>query len=115
MNEFPDMSEVVDSFSETIKFACIGKAVEDFENVETTKDVVEFEGVLQPIPPRKLTIKPEGQRSWKWYTLWTEILLNLDDVVRDDEGRQYQVMVQTDGRRGGYLEYEIVQGPKIEK
>ena len=112
---FPDMSEVVDSFSETIKFACIGKSIDDFEIVEKTKDVVEFEGVMQPIPARKLAIKPEGQRSWKWWTLWTETLLNLDDVVRDEDGRQYRVMTQSDWRRGGYLQYEIVQGPKLEK
>lgn len=109
------MSEVVDSFSESIKFACIGKTTEDFEVIENTNDVIEFDGVMQPLPARKLVIKPEGQRSWKWWTLWTETLLNLDDVVRDDDGRQFRVMTQSDWRKGGYLEYEIAQGPEIEK
>ena len=114
-NGFPDMSEVLDDFSETVSFAVIGKSVDDFEVVEKNKDTVEFDGVLQPMPAQKIAIKSEGQRSWKWWTLWTENLLDLDDVMRDEEGIQYRVMSRSDWRKGGYLQYELTQGPKIEQ
>lgn len=112
---FPDMSEVLDDFSEPIHFAKICKTVEDYEAVDTVKEVVGFDGVLQPIPPQKLKVKPEGQRSWKWYTLWTENILKLDDVVQDDDGLQYRVMSVSDWSKGGYTQYELTQGPTIEE
>lgn len=112
---FPDISEVLDDFSEPIRFAKICKTIKDFEAVDTVKDVVEFDGVLQPLTPQKLKIKPEGQRSWKWYTLWTENVLQLDDVVRDEDGLQYRVMALSDWKQGGYRQYELTQGPTIEQ
>lgn len=68
-----------------------------------------FDGTLQPLPPRLLAMKPEGERSWKWWMLWTEKLLGVDDVLVDSENDKYRVMSVGNWIGGGYREYHLLQ------
>jgi len=108
----PLVAEALWDLGQQIQFAVIGKTTADFQVIENTTSIVDFVGVLQPIPPRKLLVKPEGQRTWKWYTLYTSQELELDWVISDEMNKAYRVMSRTDWSQAGYAEYELTEKPR---
>ena len=112
MPNLPLVVEALWDLGLSIQFAVIGKATVDFQTVESVTDIIDFIGVLQPIPPRKLMVKPEGQRTWKWWTLYATQELELDWVISDEEKKIYRVMSKTDWSQAGYIEYELTEKPK---
>lgn len=111
---FPNMRVALFGLTDTIQFKIIHKAATDFEAVETSADVLYFQGCLQPIPPQALRIKPEGERKWKYWRCWTVQKLAIDDVVQDTspDGKQYRVTDTSDWSNGGYFEHELREQPK---
>ncbi len=107
----PNVSGVVTRFASNIVFRFARKQVVDgiLSETEIAEKVVR--GSIQPIPPRKLLIKPEGQRSWRWWTLWTKQPLPIDVIVVDDKGVEYRAMSISDySRNGGFYEVELAEG-----
>lgn len=111
----PSMADVLSGFEETIGFQIVKKTVVDHDLVETSKVVppLYFEGVLQPIQPQKLIVKSEGERKFKWWTLFADMRLEPDYVVKDQQGLIYRVMSVTDWRQAGYFQYELIEGPGV--
>lgn len=105
----PDMSTTMLEYFQPMIFKQLVKSVVDFQNVEVPTDI-NFQGVMQPLTEQALRMKPEGQRSWKWYWLHAEPGLSLkpDDVVTY-QGQQYRVMTKKDYSQYGYAEYHLVQ------
>ena len=103
------MRDAFSGWNHRNQFALVAKAAVDFDVVETKANVVWFSGTFQPLPSRRLLLKPEGQRSWKWWTLWTATKLNLDDVVKDKCNKQYRVMSSDDWDAAGYYCYELLE------
>ncbi len=120
---FPDMSAGLWGLQDPIQFRRVVKLAVDFEVVEEiggtaygfggygegAYDSGIFQGVLQPLPERKLLIKPEGQRLWKWWRFWTTMELALDDVIVDKSGKRYRVMADQDWSSGNYREYQLTE------
>lgn len=106
---FPDVSEVLDEWSDQIKFRVLTKSIVDFETVETPSSDVTFFGILEPLSPQLLAIKPEGQREHKFWTLWTIQQLSLDTKIIDSDNKVFRVMNVRDWNRGGYYEYELME------
>lgn len=105
----PDVSGAMLDYFQPMVFGTVAKAVEGFQVVET-KTSVSFQGVIQPFSDRQLMMKPEGQRSWKWYTVHAEPQLELaTDEIITYLGAQYRVMSLRDYRLYGYVEYHLVQ------
>jgi hypothetical protein len=128
---FPDVSEAVWGLTEHITFVVVTRQAADFEAVENLGDnsgygqgpygfgpygggLVDpsgiFDGSLQPLKPQSLMLKPEGQRSWRWWTLWTESFMNVGDKIVDYYGKRYKIMSTANWSGGGYYEYELVEG-----
>lgn len=66
-------------------------------------------GSIQPLSGRALVVKPEGERSWKWYQIHT--LTNVDLKNNDRIKIQkvlYKVMSKFDYSRSGYLEFHCI-------
>lgn len=105
----PDVSGAMLDWFQPMIFSLVSKSVTNFQNVETTTEV-SFLGVIQPLGPRQLMIKPEGQRAWKWFQVHAEpaLILSTDQII-EYEGVQYRVMAETDYRDYGYVEYHLVQ------
>ena len=111
MAPIPNMDSTLSGWGEPFQYAVIRKAATDFQVTESKTDVEWADGVLLPIPPRKLVMKPEGERNWKWWTLYSAQQLSNDWIVKDLEGKEFRVVSTSDWKAAGYFEYEIVETP----
>lgn len=109
----PIMSDAFSGLTDQIQFAIINSNKDDFDIVETIKAVNYFQGNLQPMHPRRLAIKPEGERRWKWWQLWTRQDIPVGNYVRDVQGRTFKVMASSDWSEADYREYELIQSTKV--
>lgn len=105
----PDVSHGMFDWFQAMTFIVLTKTVVNFQNFETELPV-NFRGVWQPFNSEQLMLKPEGQRSWPWYMLHSQISLDLkvDDIVQY-LGVKYRVMHKTDYKKYGYKEYHLVE------
>lgn len=104
-----DVSEALWDLTEQVQFQVIAKATKDFEVVERVTSKIIFPANLQPQPPQKILLRPEGQRTWKWWTLWTRSLLDLDWVLESADGKRFRVMSKSDWNQANYYEYEVTE------
>lgn len=103
----PNVSGALLNWFQKLTIGIVTKTIQNFILVETVEEKT-FQGVWQPMSARKLMMKPEGQRQWKWFTLHCDVSLILqnDDIVTHN-GSKFRVMGQTDYSEYGYLEYEL--------
>ena len=108
----PQVGDVLPSWFQTLTFYLVTKVLVNFEVEETTL-TISTKGVRQPMSAQQLSIKPEGQRAWKWETLHClpDVKLKVDDIVIFD-GVKYRVMQRWDWTEYGYMQYEICQAYK---
>ena len=111
----PQMQSTIFGFEETIQFQIVVKTVVDGDVAESSKvkPVLWFEGSLQPMKSSALLIKPEGERKFKWWVLFTDLELAKDDVIKDEDGRIYRVMGTGDWSQAGFGQYELIEGPGV--
>jgi hypothetical protein len=111
----PNLSNVIMGFEETLQFTIVNKTATDHEIVETsaTPIILWFEGSLQPLHNKELLIKPEGERKWKWWSLFTDINLDVDTIITDRDGKIYRVMASSDWSQAGYQQYQLTEGPGL--
>ena len=66
------------------------------------------------MPARKIAIKPEGQRLWKWWTATTTVKLELGWFIRADKdgGRLYEVMEEEDWGQARVYSYGFAESPR---
>ena len=109
----PQMLDALFGFEETVDLQIIQKTITDHEVVESFKPKVPlyFQGVLLALHPRYLLVKPEGERQWKWWTLYSETYLDTDWVVKDMDGRELRVMARSNWEKSGFYQYELTEGP----
>ena len=105
----PDVSGAMKNWFQKMTFIRIVKSIVNFRVKEVETEIV-FQGVMQPFTKQQLQMKPEGQRSWKWYSLHaeTELVLDNDEKVLY-LGDDYRVMNKGDYRQYGYVDYELVK------
>lgn len=105
----PNVGGAMKDWFQPMVFEQVVKSVVDFQNVETGV-LINFEGVIQALNPRRLIFKPEGQRAWTWLWLHADpsLTLQVDEIVTY-LGVQTRVMSRKDYSINGYIEYELVQ------
>lgn len=111
----PQVQTTIFGLEQTMQFQIVKKTVVDGELAEAAKvrPVLWFEGSLQPLHPRELLVKPEGERKWKWWTLFTDLALEVDTVIKDSDGAEFRVMASSNWGRSGYFNYQIIEGPAV--
>lgn len=84
------------------------KSVENFRTVEVEKPLP-ANGLWQPFTMEQLSIRPEGERSWRWFMVHTtiDVVLLTDDIIKRRDV-PYRVMEKNDYTDNGFVEYHIV-------
>jgi hypothetical protein len=104
----PDMSGALNNWLQPMVFVKVSQSNQNFEVTETNNPV-NFQGTWQPMSKEKLKILPEGQRSWKWFTVHstTELPLKTNDKIRY-QNVKYRIMDKGDYSLYGFFEYDLV-------
>lgn len=81
---------------------------------------ISFRGVIQPLSPKQIALKPEGQRAWEWlqiHCLSGSLNLTTNDQIIYN-GQDYKIMATNDYSLNGYIEYHLIRDyqnpPKVE-
>ncbi len=92
----------------------VRQEIVDHEAVASGRRILRATVLLTPMNPRKIAIKPEGQREWKWWTATSVSRLELGwRVLPDaDDHIQYEVMTQADWSQAGFYAYDFVEKPR---
>lgn len=111
----PNLSSTIKGFQRILKFQITVKTVVGGTVAENSKTntTLWFQGSIFPMKPREVMVKPEGQRRFKFWKLYTVTELMLDWRLTDPEGLNYLVMAKQDYRQGGMFIYDIIQGTDI--
>lgn len=107
----PNVMSALNNWTTPVQMRLVSRVAVDFEAVENVLAINGFEAVMEPMPSQKVDRKPEGERSWKWWEVWSTTKLVTDDVVQDQDGLQFRVQSVTDWSQAGYYEYSMVQKP----
>lgn len=110
----PNMSSTIKGLMRPLRLVVVRKSVVDRE-VQEVEEEHYTQGVLVPLSGAKLEMKPEGQRSWNWSTLYA----NADLVLRNDDvviyrGVRNRVMRNSDFSAQGYMEYDLVSAYEVD-
>lgn len=104
----PQMDSVLTSWLLPMVFGIVTKTYRGGRTFES-EEQISFKGVWQPMSASKLQLKPEGQRSWKWFTVHSTPDLDLENDQRVIyRGNAYRVMERLNYQEYGYLEYHLV-------
>lgn len=88
----------------------ITQAIVDGFSIDTEEQIY-FQGTVQPLNPKAIVLKPEGQRDWGWlqihcFTSNFNLLPN-DRILYNDQ--KYKVMATLDYKLNNYIEYHAVE------
>ena len=113
VGSFPQVGGILPSWQKAMTLKKVTVTIVDFEDVKTTTDF-EFQGVFEPMPAREIYLKPEGQRDWKRWSLWTKTGTEVHngDIIVDFKGLKFRVMKKADWAQGGYTKFDLVEDYK---
>lgn len=104
----PQMSRAFGGWTQSITVTMRIQCVVD--GLVTYKDnSVSFRGTVQPLSPKAIALKPEGQRAWSWLHIhcYGNPIFDVNDQIIYN-GDLYKVMAQNDYSLNGFTEYHLV-------
>lgn len=106
----PDVSPGLSNILQSVKMTTVEKFSVDGYIREITRTFA-TKAAKMPLSPQRLSLKPEGQRAWRWFIILTlsNVSLKPDDAMMIG-GLQYRVMAKEDWKEYGYYRYEVVEG-----
>lgn len=111
ISTLPNLGDALLDWFQPMTFQKMVKSVDASYRAKEVATNIRTRGVWMPLTDQQLRMKPEGQRSWKWYQLFAEptLILNIDDRVKYLTV-PYRVMARGPWERYGYIEYQLVEG-----
>ena len=105
----PQMTNTLNGWEVPLTLKRIKQSIVDGDSVKT-EEIINFQGVFQPLRDDQLQFKPEGQRSWSWYWIHAKAgTLNLQTQDKIEfQGTRYKVMSVKDYSLYGYIEYQVI-------
>ena len=104
----PYMSGALKGWTKKRTATIVTQSIIDHETFESeTNEILDIN--IQPMPARQVDRKPEGQRSWQWFSIIIKNgpYLNTDDVIIIDSLR-YKIEKGNDWRASGFTKYEAI-------
>lgn len=87
------MGDALLGLGDPITLAVIAKSTKDFEAQETITRFKTVYAVQVPTQPQELALLPEGERNWRFITVYTsDTTLKNDYYAQADDGTQYRVL-----------------------
>lgn len=110
----PNMRDALRGIGRRVTVQVIKKKVIDREAVQQATDLMRATIVLVPMPARKIAIKPEGQRAWKWWSGTSSVKLELGWFLKVDRdgGKLYEVMEDEDWGQARIYAYGFAEAPR---
>lgn len=105
----PQMTNTLNGWEVPLTLKRIKQSIVDGDSVKT-EEIINFQGVFQPLRDDQLQFKPEGQRSWSWYWIHAKagtLNLQTQDKIEFNNVR-YKVMSVKDYSLYGYIEYQVI-------
>lgn len=105
----PQMTNTLNGWEVPLTLKRIKQSIIDGDSVKT-EEIINFQGVFQPLRDDQLQFKPEGQRSWSWYWIHAKAgTLNLQTQDKIEFNNvKYKVMSVKDYSLYGYIEYQVI-------
>lgn len=112
MSPLPNVAGALYGMTSAIRLKVATISVEDHEATQSFGDDVVFQGVIVPQTPQQLQAKPEGQRDWKWWALYTTRDMKPNDMIVDASGDRYKVVQKAPWAvaGAGFNVYDLQQG-----
>lgn len=108
----PQMSGAFSGWKTGLELVRVKQRIENGFVVDSREKFV-YTGVVQPLSPKLLNLKPEGLRAFEWLQIHAQVgtlTLNLDvnDII-ERKGKRYKVMGKLDYSDMGFFEYHVVE------
>ena len=106
----PQVSDALNGWENRITLVVRKQTVNEYGRVTTDPQPVTFKGVIQPLNPQQIMLKPEGQRAWQWLQIHAvsgTLNLNVNDQIVFNNV-VYKVMNVSNFDLNGYIEYHAV-------
>lgn len=112
LNQISGMPQMGAAFAGWFKPITLNKRVQNVTDglVNYTVTPFTFQGTIQPLSPKAIALKPEGQRAWSWlqiHALAGTLNLDVDDQIVYN-GDVYKVMAVLDYSLNNFIEYHAV-------
>ena len=106
---FPAFGNEFSNWEQPVTFNVITKTIVDHETVETSTSI-SGSGVVYTSNAQEIALKPEGQRTWKFYHLITAVTeLQLDDIIQCNDNKRYRIMGKEDWSQAGFYDYDMTE------
>lgn len=110
MSMMPQMQQAFMGWTNKITLIRYAQTVTNGD-VVITQSTYTFQGVIQPLRPKEIQLKPEAQWAFQWYQIHC-VTGNLDLDVNDRitiGADTYKVMGTNNYNRNGYIEYHVIK------
>lgn len=112
LNQIVGMPQIGAAFAgwqQTITLLKITQAIVNGLSQDTAVSMT-FRGVIQPLSPKMIALKPEGQRAWEW--LQIHCFSQPINLTTNDRfiwaGKTYKIMAENDYSASNFVEFHAV-------
>ena len=106
----PQVGDALNGWESPITLVRVREQVVDGK-VTRTENTISFYGTVQPLSPREIELKPEGQRSFTWLQIHCKA--NATTLIPGQfiiyAGKRYKITGDNAYDLNGYREYHAVQ------
>jgi hypothetical protein len=110
LSGMPQMRAAFSGWMQPVKLRRVTQSVCDGLVTDNIQDII-FRGTIQPLSPKQIALKPDGQRAWEWlqiHCLESIADLNINDRIVFN-GKFYKIMGQFGYSLNNYIEYHCVR------
>ena len=108
LTNMPNMANTLSGWEAPLSLIKVTQSIIDGDAV-FNEQITNFMGVIQPLRSEDLAMKPEGQRSWKYYWIHTNSNLpfqTADKIIFKD--KRYKITDIKDYGLNGFRELEVI-------
>lgn len=110
----PNMRAPLRGLGRRVSGQVVRQVVADNKVAQVGQDLLRASAVLTPMDPRKIAVKAEGQREWKWWTATSAAKLELGWFILPDHDKRvkYEVMSDADWGQARVYVYDFAEVPR---